>query len=163
MKHSLLPLGFVLLPLALLPVACSDDDGRPSSGETGSTCEAASECYPDLEEGALSGDALCLENVPDGYCTHSCEADDDCCAADGECPVDREQVCSPLESGDGKMCLLSCEDADLESDPDAEDANDYCERNAGSAFSCRSSGGGSENRKVCMPSGDTSGGGTGSQ
>jgi hypothetical protein len=49
------------------------------------------------------------------------------------------------------MCLLSCEDADVEGDPDAVDANDFCQRNASWDFSCRSSGGGTDNRKVCMP------------
>jgi hypothetical protein len=49
------------------------------------------------------------------------------------------------------MCLLSCEEADIAGDPDAEDGNDFCQQNASWDFICRSSGGGSENRKVCMP------------
>ncbi len=34
---------------------------------------------------------------------------------------------------------------------DAGDASTFCGTNANSAFSCRSSGGGSQNRKVCVP------------
>jgi hypothetical protein len=48
------------------------------------------------------------------------------------------------------MCFLSCEAA-VVSGADAGDANTYCGKNANSAFSCRSSGGGSQNRKVCVP------------
>jgi hypothetical protein len=32
-----------------------------------------------------------------------------------------------------------------------EDDSEYCQQGAGSDFICRSSGGGSENRKVCVP------------
>ncbi|HSC86907.1 MAG TPA: hypothetical protein VLC09_06535 [Polyangiaceae bacterium] len=141
--------------LGSIPLACSSDDGRgPENGETGAACEAATDCYPDLPDGTLQGDAICMDRVEGGYCTHECVTDDDCCAAEGECPTDRAQVCSPFESTGLMMCLLSCEKTDVESDPDAVDDNDYCERNAGPAFSCRSSGGGSDNRKVCMPKDD---------
>ncbi len=119
--------------------------------QTGSVCEVDSECFPEVVEGELLGEALCLTRVRNGYCTHTCEVDTDCCAVEGECKTTLPQVCSPFESAPNKMCLLSCEDADVEGDPDAEDANDFCQRNASWDFSCRSSGGGSENRKVCMP------------
>jgi len=148
---------FVLLSgatLAILPLACSgatSDDGRPTPGATGSVCKVADDCYPDVTDGDLEGEAICLEKVTDGYCTHACDVDTDCCAADGECPDGQAQVCSPFESAAGKMCLLSCEDGDVAGDPDAKDADEYCTRNGGAGFSCRSSGGGSENRKVCMP------------
>lgn len=127
------------------------DDGRPPPGETGAACEAATECYPNVVDGELSGEAVCMEQVEGGYCTHTCEVDTDCCGAEGECPEAWNQVCSPFESGDAKYCLLSCEDTDVATDADAVDSDDYCQRNAGASFSCRSSGGGSENRKICMP------------
>jgi hypothetical protein len=137
----------------------SDGDGNGNTAgttsrpleEAGSVCKLDSECFAEVAEGELLGEALCLTRVRDGYCTHTCEADSDCCAVEGECKSTLPQVCSPFESADGKMCLLSCEDADVEGDPDAEDGNDFCQRNASWDFSCRSSGGGSENRKVCMP------------
>ncbi|MCC6552044.1 MAG: hypothetical protein IT372_03350 [Polyangiaceae bacterium] len=44
-------------------------------------------------------------------------------------------------------CFLSCEAAEIGSlDPDA-----YCDEFAHRGFGCRSSGGGSANRKVCVP------------
>jgi hypothetical protein len=48
------------------------------------------------------------------------------------------------------FCFLSCEDEDL-ADVGYDDGNAYCGYYAHSAFSCRSTGGGSENRKVCVP------------
>jgi hypothetical protein len=119
--------------------------------QTGAVCEVDSQCFPDVAEGELLGEALCLTRVRDGYCTHTCEADSDCCAAAGECKTTLPQVCSPFESEPNKMCLLSCEEADVEGDPDAQDANDFCQRNAAWDFTCRSSGGGPGNRQVCMP------------
>jgi hypothetical protein len=124
---------------------------RPDE-QTGSVCEIDSECFPDVVEGELLGEARCLTRVRGGYCTHLCETDSDCCAVEGECKTALPQVCSPFESAEGTMCLLSCEDADIEGDPNAEDGNDFCQRNASWDFVCRSSGGGAENRKVCMPS-----------
>jgi hypothetical protein len=52
------------------------------------------------------------------------------------------------------MCFLSCEGADLAAAADggAElDEQEFCQHEASSEFICRSSGGGSENRKVCVP------------
>jgi hypothetical protein len=40
------------------------------------------------------------------------------------------------------MCFLSCEDV-------GDDDNGYCHEHASAAFNCRSTGGGSANRKVC--------------
>ena len=142
--------------------SCGGDSDEGNSGNTagttsrpleqvGAVCEVDTECFPDVAEGELLGEPRCLTRVRSGYCTHLCETDSDCCAVAGECKSTLPQVCSPFESAEGKMCLLSCEDADVEGDPEAEDANDFCQRNASWDFSCRSSGGGSENRKVCMP------------
>jgi hypothetical protein len=145
---------------AVLLVACGDDDaedpGRTRPDEaTGSVCTTADECFPDVvDRSMLAGEPLCLDRVRDGYCTHECEADDDCCAATGECRSNLTQVCSPFESTDTKMCFLSCEDEDVRATLDggvALDEQDFCQREASPDFICRSSGGGSQNRKVCVP------------
>ena len=76
-----------------------------------------------------------------------CEVDDDCCAVEGECDDDRPQVCAPFESTGVRRCFLSCE-AQVVGD---RDENDYCAEFAHRDFGCRSTGGGSANRKVCVP------------
>ncbi len=143
---------------------CSDDEdggggdsNGPEPGSTGSGCEVADDCFPDVAEGELAGDAQCLDRVDGGYCTHLCESDEDCCAAAGECPDDFAQVCSPFESTGLNMCFLSCEEEDILAAAGGagaeapDDANEFCQRGAGPDFICRSSGGGSTNRKVCVP------------
>jgi hypothetical protein len=45
------------------------------------------------------------------------------------------------------MCFLSCEASAL----GGADETTYCQDFAGAAFSCRSTGGGSANRKICSP------------
>lgn len=132
-----------------------DDDGAgdtSTSGgspeQTGSICEVATDCYPDVVDGELVGDAICLTEVRDGYCTHTCASDDDCCAAQGECETDLAQVCSPFESTGQMQCFLSCESDDI---PDDRDDQEYCQQEASRDFICRSSGGGSNNRKICVP------------
>jgi len=154
-----------LFSLPLLSVSCGkDDDGNGgvvaaagaggniiAPGQTGSTCKLATECFADVAKGALQGDALCLDRVRGGYCTHTCTQDSQCCAAPGECKTAHAEVCSPFESADTMMCLLSCEKADVELAPGMIDDQAYCQRFAGSDFSCRSSGGGNQNRKVCVP------------
>jgi hypothetical protein len=148
----------------ILAAACGggdDSDGGGGAGggsggspdNTGSVCEQASDCYPDLVDGgALSGEAQCLDRVRDGYCTHLCDADTDCCAAEGECKTTLAQVCSPFESTGLKMCFLSCEDTDITADGGAAmDPGAYCQKFASPDFICRSSGGGSQNRKICVP------------
>jgi hypothetical protein len=100
--------------------------------------------------GALMGDAVCLDKVTGGYCTHFCTQDSDCCAAKGECVGNHAEVCGPFESTGMMYCFLSCEDADLKNTT-ITDANVYCQTFASSAFTCRSTGGGALNRKVCTP------------
>jgi hypothetical protein len=128
-----------IMMLALLACGCDDDDDDDG---VGSSCESALECYGDIE-GEVEGEALCLDRVEGGYCTHLCVDDDDCCAVEGECPNGKEQVCAPFESTNMRMCFLSCEGED--------DGDAYCDRWAHVGFTCRSTGGGSENRKVCVP------------
>ncbi|MEJ7730099.1 MAG: hypothetical protein WKG00_12870 [Polyangiaceae bacterium] len=137
-----------------------DGNGSPSGTgaggpeNTGATCEAPADCYPGITQTDLDGEVMCLDRVRGGYCTHTCEADDACCAVDGVCKDGIAEVCSPFESTGDKMCFLSCEEGDLvpamgQSGP--VDEQEYCQREAGREFICRSSGGGSENRKVCVP------------
>ncbi len=129
---------------------------------TGSACKVATDCYGDIDASSLKGAAVCIDRVENGYCTHKCQTDADCCATPGECRTGLRQVCAPFESTGDKYCFLSCEAADIASATDAgasdagSDGNAYCENNASSEFSCRSTGGGSENRKVCLPTGTPS-------
>jgi hypothetical protein len=76
----------------------------------------------------------------------------------GECKSGFKQVCSPFENQGQKMCILSCEAADLHASPDGGvlDETAYCQTYASAEFLCRSSGGGAMNRKVCVPGGGTS-------
>lgn len=168
MKSKLLIVPVSLLACLSLVGGCgSDDEGAGSGGasagsggtagspeQTGAVCESASDCYPDLADGGLEGEAMCLDRVREGYCTHTCTKDDDCCAADGECATSLPQVCSPFESTNQMMCFLSCEKADMQPYDGGtgwSDDNEFCQREASQAFICRSSGGGSNNRKICVP------------
>ncbi len=128
----------------------SDDNGGPAPTNTGQACKSVDQCYPEVKAGELVGDAVCLDKVTDGYCTHLCTQDTDCCAAAGECPTKHAEVCAPFESAGDMYCFVSCEDADLKKTT-VTDADVFCHTYAGAAFGCRSTGGGSENRKVCMP------------
>jgi hypothetical protein len=141
----------------------SDDDGSEGSGggsggrpeQTGAACDAPEDCFGDVtDKTTLLGEVRCLDRVKDGYCTHLCDTDDDCCAADGECKTGIKQVCSPFESTGLKVCFLSCEAADRvpeDGGSGTADEAEYCQREAGGEFICRSSGGGGQNRKVCVP------------
>lgn len=129
--------------------ACSSNDDAPSTN-TGQACKSVDQCYPGVKDGALVGEAVCLDRVTGGYCTHFCTQDMDCCAAAGECAGNHAEVCGPFESTGDMYCFLSCEDADLKS-ANVTDADTYCHSFAGAAFTCRSTGGGSKNRKVCTP------------
>jgi hypothetical protein len=145
-------------------VACgSDDDGDgggaggtgQSPEQTGEACEVAAECFPEVDHSALAGEVVCIDRVENGYCTHTCEQDADCCAVEGECDTDLLQVCSPFESMEGMHCFLSCEDEDLRPAEDGGagevDPDEFCQREAHPDFICRSSGGGSDNRRICVP------------
>ena len=146
---------FLPILLVCLSLGCSTSSNSGSLEQTGSACTTPAGCYPGVaadagDGGTLRGTALCLDRVPGGYCTHTCTSDSDCCAVSGECKTGFPQVCSPFESTGQKMCFLSCENTVLAS-VDAGDSASFCATNANSAFACRSSGGGSSNRKVCVP------------
>jgi hypothetical protein len=143
MKH------FVLLAVAL--AACSNDPPPPTVENTGSSCTAPAQCYPGLDAGALKGKVECLTKVPGGHCTHQCTVDGDCCAVPGECKSGFKQVCAPLENQPQKYCFLSCEAADITASGAKVDEATYCGTYSHTGFGCRSTGGGTENRKVCLP------------
>lgn len=137
---------------------------------TGQACTKPADCFPGIDAGALSGAVECIDKVQDGYCTHRCDTDADCCAVPGECRTNLKQVCSPFENTGYKVCFLSCEDSDIRLPGDAGttlpdgapafvDANAYCQKEANPDFICRSTGGGSQNRKVCVPGGTAGDGG----
>lgn len=131
-----------------LAIGCGDD-GAPAE-QTSQTCKLAADCYPKIDAETLRGEAFCLDKVTNGYCTHLCESDSDCCAVSGECSTGHPQVCAPFESTGMKQCFLSCE-ANVVSDAKLTDSTAYCTKYANEDFGCRSTGGGSQNRKVCMP------------
>lgn len=155
MRHAALPLAALTFLVAAM-AGCTSGSGSSAVEQAGSSCANAAACYPNVDRdagtdaGALRGTVLCLDRVPGGYCTHTCTTDSDCCAVPGECKTGFPQVCSPFESTGQKMCFLSCESA-VVAGADGGDGTSYCASNANSAFSCRSSGGGSQNRKVCVP------------
>ncbi len=133
--------SFALLQ-SLCTAACGEDDDRDDG--VGSSCTSADQCYLDLDEKVV-GAAVCLDRVQGGYCSHQCQSDGDCCAVEGECPNGKEQVCGPFESAGQMLCFLGCESQ--------KDGDAYCASYAGEGFTCRSTGGGATNRKVCVPNG----------
>jgi hypothetical protein len=144
---------FAVLSLLTLLCAssCGDDDsGSGSIEQTGQACQAPAQCYPGIDQTQLKGAVVCLDDVPGGYCTHVCSSDQDCCAVPGECRSGFPQVCSPFQANGQKYCFLSCE-ADVVSSAGFADDAQFCQQSANAAFGCRSSGGGVENRKVCVP------------
>jgi hypothetical protein len=132
-----------MLLMVAASLTCSKDDEH-----VGQPCQVAGDCYPALAT-PPHGDVMCLTKVPGGYCTHLCQIDADCCAVQGECKRDLAQVCGPFESTGLRMCFMSCEAGVL----GGMDANAYCDKNAHVAFICRSTGGGAQNRQVCVPNG----------
>jgi hypothetical protein len=126
-----------------------DDNDNGPSENAGSACSAPTDCYPDVKDPkTIKGEITCLDKVPGGYCTHFCTADTDCCAVPNECKSGHPQVCSPFENTGQMYCFLSCEDADWQG-AGSPDADSYCHDFANTGFTCRSTGGGAANRKVC--------------
>lgn len=133
--------------LAVTAVAVAAYACGGTSEQAGQPCAQASECYPTIDPAKIKGAIQCLDRVPGGYCTHLCTTDADCCAVQGECIGNHPQVCAPFESTGMMMCFLSCEGSDL----GGVEEGAYCAQYAGDAFGCRSTGGGSKNRKICSP------------
>ena len=159
MRKTTLLAASLLVSLTAFAAACGSDDdddgGGGGSGGTGggspdnvgSVCKAATDCFDEIDASALKGEAMCLDRTDEGYCTHLCTTDADCCAIEGECKTGLKQVCAPFESTGKKMCFLSCEGADI----GGADSEQYCRDNVHPDFGCRSTGGGKENKKVCFP------------
>src|SRR5687767_14442479 len=95
-----------------------------------SPCEAADECEDFAPEDA---DAECVEKSGGGFCSWKCVDDTEC---DGDQDDDHDFVCASFESNPAMYCFPSCEDDDGDCPGD---------------YTCRSTGGGDENRKVCFP------------
>jgi hypothetical protein len=133
--------------------ACSSANRSTGISQVGQSCTAANQCYTTLDPGTLQGQVACLTQLPNGYCTHTCQSDSDCCAIPGECPSGFKQVCASFESTGHNYCFLSCESSDIAAAPDGAttDPSLYCQMWAGATFTCRSTGGGSKNRKFCGP------------
>ena len=124
-----------VLAFLLALAACSGKDD--SSVDLYRTCAAVEECT-DHPTGA---DAACVDKGGEGFCTWSCTTDADCTleADDGW-----DYVCASFESSEGLYCFPSCRD-------DGEESEASCPGTLG----CRSTGGGSDNQKVCFPSDET--------
>jgi hypothetical protein len=146
---------------ATTDTAISDVGADRNIEQTGSSCTTAAQCYTSLDAQSLKGAPACLDKVTDGYCTHECTTDDDCCAVPGECRTTFKQVCSSFENAGKKYCFLSCEEADIaDAGVDAGGSGDnYCHGQLSTEFGCRSTGGGAQNRKVCLPQGAVGDGG----
>ncbi len=141
----------------------SGGEGGRGNENTGQECTTAATCYGGVDGGAdggaISGEVVCLTKVTNGYCTHKCNDDSDCCKAAGECKTGLKQVCASFENTSDKYCFLSCEDSDVKAGFAAQDAgieagtsqDAYCHSFASTAIGCRSTGGGSKNRKACLP------------
>ncbi len=143
---------------ASLFAACSSGSGSsagdPLLGQVGQSCTSAAQCFSTfVDAGALHGQATCLTQLQNGYCTHTCQSDADCCAVPGECRTGFKEVCASFESSGQEYCFLSCSAADVAAAADAgtTDPSTYCQAWASAAFTCRSTGGGSQNRKFCGP------------
>ncbi len=141
-----------LLGIGVAP-ACSGSSSSLPAEQTGQSCSQASQCYGWVDADAVHGQVTCLTKLQNGYCTHTCQSDADCCAVPGECLTGFGQVCASFESTAQKYCFLSCDSSVVASAPDAgtTDPNTYCQRWASATFTCRSTGGGSANRKFCGP------------
>lgn len=157
---------------AAIPPATVPDAGPRGVEPAGQACTAASQCYPNLADAGggdagVQGTVTCLDRVTNGYCTHTCTSDSDCCATPGECRTGVKQVCAPFTNDSStKYCFLSCDAADIQTaiaanasagyyDGGTVDSGSvdtaYCQSYASVYATCRSSGGGNQNRKVCVP------------
>ncbi len=143
----------VVAATSVIIVACSSSttSNSPPAQQTGSACTTAATCYPGIDAGALHGQVECLTQLQNGYCSHRCTQDSDCCAVPGECSTGVVEVCAPLQSAPQTYCFLSCESANIPADGGTTDPNAFCQKYANPSFTCRSTGGGANNRKFCGP------------
>lgn len=143
---------FFLSAACISAIACSGSSSSvPPANQTGSACTTAASCYSGIDAGALQGQVTCLTQLQNGYCSHTCTADADCCAVPGECASGAKEICSPLQSAPQTYCFLSCAAADIPASAGTTDPGVYCQRFANATFTCRSTGGGANNKKFCGP------------
>lgn len=101
-------------------------------------------CVADGDCPAPAGDeARCLTDVEGGYCSATCDDDDDCCD-DVECPADVDVVCSTFEDTGEQLCFIGCRDGD---GPGGDQG--VCDEHA-AGMECRNTGGGI-GEQVCLP------------
>lgn len=137
--------GLASVAVVAVLVACSN-----STPPVGASCTTASTCYPGVDAATLQGTPTCLTQISGGYCTHTCTADTDCCAVSGECPSGYKEVCAPFENQTQAYCFLACDSGSIAaSNTGVTDPNAYCQKYAGPAFTCRSTGGGANNKQFC--------------
>jgi hypothetical protein len=140
---AIAPIAFVA---AVVVGGCSGSSNAPAT--TSSSCTSASQCYPGVDAGALRGTPACLTSVGNGYCTHTCASNADCCSGPDNCAAaDIPEICGSFESSGANYCFVSCAATDLPAG--TTDANAFCARAAGGSSTCRSSGGGTNNTKFC--------------
>jgi hypothetical protein len=148
-------LGLAALIAAGWGAGCSGSSGKPTApaGPVGMECTTSAQCYVGLDAAALHGQVTCLTQLQNGYCTHTCASDADCCSVPGECPAGLKETCASFENAAQMYCFLACDTASLASDPDADtsDPSTFCQDWANPTFTCRSTGGGSNNQKFCGP------------
>lgn len=147
MRSLHLAIGFLAL-VGYFGAGCGGDNSGSSGPPTGQACTTAAQCYPGVTQSQIQGTVTCLTAVSGGYCTHTCQTDADCCKVAGECAAKITEVCSPFESQGATYCFVSCSDAAL-SAAGYTDSTAFCQHYAGPTFSCRSTGGGTNNQKFC--------------
>jgi len=97
-------------------------------------CESADTCEVPEDQTAECVNA----DGGDGFCTWACTTNSDC-----NPPEDYHWAfeCAPFESSKGSHCFPACGGSE---DPDDPECPPH--------YGCRSTGGGSENEKICYPS-----------
>lgn len=91
-------------------------------------CDSAEDCSPPPDT-----EAACVDKGGEGFCSWFCDNDGDC---DVDVDDDYDYVCASFEDSPDMYCFPSCEG----------------EAGCPGGFECRSTGGGSDNRKICFPS-----------
>jgi hypothetical protein len=140
-------LGSIPFVVTVVAAGCSGSSSSPPA-TTSSACTSAAQCYPGVDAGALQGTPACLTTVGNGYCTHTCSSNADCCSGPDHCAAEGiKEICGSFESSGATYCFVSCATADLPAG--TTDASAFCARTVGGSASCRSSGGGSAPTKFC--------------
>ena len=107
--------------------ACDDGPDIYEPCESAETCEVPE----DQTAECVNGDG------GDGFCTWACTTNADCNPPDD---YHWDFQCAPFESSEGSHCFPACGGGEDPGEPECPP--DY---------ECRSTGGGSENEKICYP------------